>query len=460
MDKAERKKTIEDIFSRGVGELVDPDGSFRKKLEEHPEKTVIKLGVDPNRPDIHLGHAVVLRKLRQFQDLGCKVIFLIGDFTAQIGDPTGKNKIRPEVAYDEIKKNMKTYLEQVKLILREDKEVFAWINNLDWFISITDFVFPPEKKVTIKSADGQSITVPSNTFVGKAAEYDVLQRQKVYSPNILNITMRTFFSTLRHITHSRLIARDMFQKRIESGEELFMHEMLYPVLQGIDSFVLANIFGSCDLEVGGTDQHFNMLMGRDVMKINGQAPQAVLSFELLEGLDGKEKMSKSLDNYVGITDDPADMYGKIMSLPDPLIGRYFELCTFTPMEEVKKITEGIKKGSIHPKDAKMNLAKQIAEIYHGKEKAEKAEKSFITIFQKKEIPEELEKIKLKKGEALPDALVRMKIVSSKTEWQRLVKDGAVTDLESGEKITDPKFFPAGGEKLKIGKRRFVKIASQ
>ncbi len=457
MDKTERKKAIEDILTRGVRDFVDPDGSFRKKLEEHPEKVVIKFGVDPTRPDIHLGHAIVLRKLRQFQELGSKVIFLVGDFTAQIGDPTGKSKIRPEVTYEEIKKNMKTYLEQVKLILREDKEVFAWINNLDWFISITDLVFSPDRKINIEGADGQRITVPSNTFVGKAAEYDLLQRQKIYSRNILNITMRTFFSTLRHVTHSRLIARDMFQKRIDSGEELYMHEMLYPVLQGIDSYVLANIFGSCDLEVGGTDQHFNMLMGREVMKINGLVPQAVLSFELLEGLDGKEKMSKSLDNYIGITDDPGDMYGKIMSLPDTLIGRYFELCTFTPMDEVQGIKESIKGGAKNPKELKMDLARQIVEIYHGKEKAGKAEKNFVDIFQKGKAPEEMEEISVKNGESLAGALVRSRILPSKTEWRRLVASGAITNLGTGEKITDPEFKPKGGEKLKIGKHRFVKI---
>ncbi|MFA5751317.1 MAG: tyrosine--tRNA ligase [Candidatus Paceibacterota bacterium] len=457
MKEKEKKETIEEIFSRGIGSFVDPDGKFRKKLETNPEKVVIKLGVDPNRPDIHLGHAVVLRKLRQFQDIGCKVIFLIGDFTAQIGDPTGKSKIRPEVAYEEIKKNMKTYLDQIKLILRQDESVFAWINNMDWFISITDLVFDPSRKVVIKDAEGKSITVPSNTFVGKSAEYDIIQRQKLFSKEIVNITTRTFLSTLRHITHSQLIARDMFNERIKKGEELYMHEMMYPVLQGIDSYVLSKIFGSCDLEVGGTDQHFNMLMGRDIMKMNNVFPQAVLSFELLEGLDGKEKMSKSLNNYIGITDEPSDMYGKVMSLPDSLIGRYFELCTFTSLNDIKKIKEELKKGILHPKDAKMNLARQIVEIYHGRDKAEKAEEGFIKTFQKKEIPENICELKAQAGEKLTDIIVREKIVSSKTEFRRLLDKGSVTNLKTGEKIKDAHFVPQEEEEFRIGKKRFIKI---
>ena len=457
MNEKEKKNLINDILTRGVGEFVDPNGIFRRKLEENPEKIIIKLGVDPNKPDIHLGHAVILRKLRQFQDLGCKVIFLIGDFTAQIGDPTGKSKIRPEIEYEEIRKNMRTYLEQIKLILRQEDSVFAWINNLDWFISITDLIFDESRKITIKDIEGNSITVSSNTFVGKAGEYDLMQRQKFFKKDIANITIRTFLGTLRGITHSRLIARDMFEERISKGEELYMHEMMYPVLQGIDSYVLSKIFGSCDLEVGGTDQHFNMLMGRDVMKMNDIEPQAVLSFELLIGLDGKEKMSKSLDNYVGITDKPNDMYGKIMSLPDPLTEKYFELCTFTRTEEIKEIRENLKKGKLHPKEAKMNLAKQIVEIYHGKEKAEKAEDFFINTFQKKVTPDEMLEVQAEKDAELFSVLSKEKIVSSKTDFRRLIEEGAITNLETGEKVTDPHYSPKSGERFKIGKKRFIKI---
>ncbi|MCF7833785.1 MAG: tyrosine--tRNA ligase [Candidatus Pacebacteria bacterium] len=457
MTKEEKNKIIEEIFSRGVVDFVDPEGVFRKKLESNPEKIVIKLGADPTRPDIHLGHAVILRKLRQFQDLGCKVVFIVGDFTAQIGDPTGKSKVRPDLAYEEVRKNMQSYLDQIKLILRQEPEVFAWVNNMDWFISVTDLVFDEKKFVTIKDQKGNEVSVPSNTFVGKAAEYDILQRQKFFNKNISNITVRTLFSTLKSITHSRLIARDMFQKRIKDGEELYMHEMLYPVIQGIDSYILNNIFGSCDMEVGGTDQHFNMLMGRDVMKINKIEPQSVMTFELLEGLDGKEKMSKSLDNYIGISDEPSDMYGKVMSLPDFLIEKYFKLCTFSTIEEIEELVSGIQKGSVHPKDAKMQLARQIVEIYHGRAKAEKAEEDFVNVFQNKAIPEDLLEIQIKEKETLADALVSFKVLSSKAEWRRLVEEGAITNLTTGEKIVDPKISPNVGEKLKIGKRRFVKI---
>jgi len=381
----------------------------------------------------------------------------VGDFTAQIGDPTGKSKIRPEIEYEEIRKNMKTYLEQIKLILKQEDSVFAWINNLDWFISITDLIFDKDKKITIKDTEGKSITVSSNTFVGKAGEYDLMQRQKLFNNDISNITIRTFLGTLRKITHSRLIARDMFSERIAKGEELYMHEMMYPVLQGIDSFVLSRIFGSCDLEVGGTDQHFNMLMGRDVMKMNDLEPQAVLSFELLVGLDGKEKMSKSLDNYVGITDEPNDMYGKIMSLPDELLEKYFILCTFTSEEEIKQMIENIKKGKLNPKEVKMNLARQIVEIYHGWDKAQKAEDFFVNTFQKKEIPEEMLEIKTQKDEELVNALLEAKIVSSKTDFRRLIDEGAITNLETGEKVTDLHYSLKKGERFKIGKKRFIKI---
>jgi tyrosyl-tRNA synthetase len=437
-----------------VGEFIDPDGKFREKLQKNPKKVVIKFGVDPTRPDIHLGHAVVLRKLRQFQDLGCKIIFLIGDFTAQIGDPTGKSKIRPEITYKEVENNMKTYLEQIKFILRQEEDVFAWINNLDWFISITDLVFDPQKEVKIIGKDGQSVSVLANTFAGKAQEYDNIQRQKLFNANIMNITVRTFLATLRHITYSRLIERDMFQERIKKGEELYLPEMMYPVLQGIDSFVLANVFGSCDLEVGGTDQYFNMLMGRDIMKVNGQNPQAVLSFKLLEGTDGTEKMSKSLDNYVGITDLPNEMYGKIMSIPDSSIVNYFELCTFSPMDEVEKTKKQLEQGKINPKDIKMNLAKQIVEIYHGKDKAKIAEESFVKTFQKGEIPENVEEIN---GEGLlAQILLQNKIFDSNSEIRRLFEAGAIKDMTEDKKLTVTDAV-VKEHVYKIGKHRFIKI---
>jgi tyrosyl-tRNA synthetase len=410
------KNKLDELFSRGVGEFIDPEGNFRKKLETNPEKIVVKFGVDPTRPDLHLGHAVVLRKLRQLQDMGCKIVFLIGDYTAQIGDPTGKSKVRPEIDQREVEGNMKTYLEQVVKILNLDKNVFSWIRNSDWFTAITDLEFLQGERVKINPF----FSVDANSLVGKARKFQDtrMQVKNLNVKDISVITLRSFLWTLKHITHSRLIARDLFQDRIKNKEELYLHEMMYPVLQGIDSFILKRIYGSCDMEVGGTDQHFNMLMGRDIMEMNGQTSQAVLSFKLLEGTDGKEKMSKSLDNYIGITDEPNDMYGKVMSIPDSSIGNYFELCTFTPMSEVEEIKKKIKAGTVNPKDTKMNLAKQIVAIYHGESKAGKAEENFVNTFQKKEIPEEMTEIDREEGKTLMDILVKTRILSSKSEFRR------------------------------------------
>jgi len=450
------KEKIDEILSRGIGEFIDPNSVFRKKLEQSPEEIIIKLGVDPNRPDIHLGHAVILRKLRQFQDLGCKVVFLIGDITAQIGDPTGKSKIRPEISQAEIKTNMKTYLDQVDKILLKDSKVFTWTMNSDWFVSINDII-APNKTVISMSVGSKKIStppLPGNNILAKAFHWEKtrIQKKKINSYTFINI-----LSTLRKITFNRLIERDMFQDRIKNGEPVFMHEMMYPIIQGIDSNAIANIYGSCDLEVGGTDQHFNMLMGREIMEINGKTPQAVISFKILEGLDGKEKMSKSLDNYVGITDLPNDMYGKIMSIPDSSIVNYYELCTFTSLPEIEEIKNKLEGGKENPKDLKMNLAKQIVAIYHGEKEALKAEEYFINTFQKKEIPDEMTKIKGDEKNTLMDLLLKNEIISSKGEFRRLVEENAVTDLDSGAKINDSNFVPQNGMRFKIGKKRFIKI---
>lgn len=451
------KIKIDELFSRGVGEFVDPDGKFRRKLETDPEKIVIKLGVDPNRPDIHLGHAVILHKLRRFQELGCKVIFLIGDITAMIGDPTGKNKIRPEIEYTEIQKNMNTFLNQVDKILLKDPKVFSWTMNSDWLVSINDIIAPDNQAIKI-NIDNKTIAttppLPGNHILAKAHHWEETRRQK---NNINSYTLVSLLAILRKITFNRLIERDMFQDRIKEGLPVFMHEMLYPVIQGIDSNAISNIYGSCDLEVGGTDQLFNMLVGRDIMEMNQKTPQAVLSFKLLEGTDGKEKMSKSLDNYICITDEPNNMYGKVMSIPDPSIGNYFELCTFTPMDEVENIKKKLEKGFVNPKDIKMNLAKQIVEIYHGKNKAKKAEENFINTFQKRETPEEMTELETKKGKTLMDILVETKLLSSKGDFRRLVEEGAITDLNTDKKITDVNLIPRSGMKFRIGKRKFVKI---
>lgn len=462
MKTNEIEKKIDDLLSRGVGQFVDPNGAFRKKLlakaeGKYPKDIVIKFGVDPTRPDIHLGHAVVLRKLRGFQELGCKVIFLIGDYTAQIGDPTGKSQTRPEVEQEEIEANMKTYLAQVGKILRTDERVFSWIRNSDWFFGVADIFSPNAVTVT---QEGKSLTFPPNSFLSKAVIFDEtrMQRTHLKKEAVESLTFRGLLWTLRHITHGRLIQRDMFQERIKNGEELYMHEMLYPVLQGIDSFILAQIYGSCDMEVGGTDQTFNMLMGREVMKINHAEEQAVLSFELLVGTDGKEKMSKSLDNFVAITDEPFDMYGKIMSVPDSALPVYFSLCTYTPIDIIEEIFEKIKKGG-NPRDAKMRLAKEIVSIYHGEQKALHAEEEFVKTFQKGGVPDDIPEVNISAGETEAFDILKKCFGGEKsnTEIRRLFDEGAITI--GNEKITDPKAKIIGkvGQVIKAGKKTWFRI---
>ncbi len=454
---------VDELFSRGVAQFVDPDGSFRKKIEgkingTYTGEILIKLGVDPTRPDIHLGHAVALRKLRAFQDIGCKVIFLVGDYTAQIGDPTGKSKVRPEISQQEIEVNMKTYLDQIGKILKVEPDVFSWIRNSDWFTNVTDILTPEGvKSVSISTPEGE-LKIPSTDFIAKAAVFDKTRMQITHlnKGKAYVVSLTRVLSVLRHITHARLIERDMFQDRLNGGGELYMHEMLYPVLQGIDSSVLANIYGSCDMEIGGTDQTFNMLIGRDVMKMSKQPEQAVMSVDILEGLDGKEKMSKSLDNYISIADDAKNMYGKVMSLPDSLISRYFLLCTYTSKEDVLDIQNKLTSGKLHPKEAKMRLGREIVAIYHGDALAKEAEEAFVSTFSKGEIPEDVEEVAYAEGRMLLDVLAEKGVVSSKTEARRLFEQGAVTHLEDDIKIEDQKTEAKKGT-YRIGKHRFIKI---
>ena len=465
------KKTIEqkvdEIFSRSTEEFIDPSDVFRSKLiafakGESDHRPTVKLGADPTKPDIHIGHAVALRKLRAMQDLGAKVIFLVGDFTALIGDPTGKSKVRPELAADEIEKNMETYLEQINKVLKtDDPDTFAWTKNSDWFLSLADLVAPQQ---TIEGkADGSApanmkkikINFPANSYLAKAVLYQNTRRQD--KNQLQQVTVRQFLQTLRGITHSQLIQRDMFQQRLNNNAELYLHELMYPVLQGLDSLMIQRIFGSCDLESGGTDQLFNNLMGRTVMKNAGVEPQSVVAFSLLEGLDGKEKMSKSLDNYIGVSDDPADMYGKVMSLPDELIGRWFELTTFTPETEVAEIKASLESGKANPYELKKRLAREITVIYHGEDSANSAAESFSSTFSRGEIPQDIPEIQLEAGETLGEGLVREGVVSSKSQWRRLIEQNSVTNLKTGDKITEEKLIPKLGEIFRIGKRRFIQV---
>ncbi len=457
-------KDTEELFSRGVASFIDPNNAFKAKLEakiqgKYDKDIVIKFGIDPTRPDIHLGHAVILRKLRIFQELGCKIIFLVGDFTALIGDPTGKSKVRPELELKEISENIQTYKQQVNKILLTTEDKFSWIVNSDWFYSLEDIIAPPQVlNVKEKKEDvGKNITFPENSFFSKAILYQNTRIQNTILKNkgITNISLRGFFWTLRHITHARLIERDMFQDRFKRQEELYLHEMMYPVLQGIDSYAIAKIYGSCDLEIGGTDQTFNMLMGRDVLKINNEPEQAVMALDILEGLDGKDKMSKSLDNYLGIAEDPANMYGKILSIPDDLIPRYFLLATPLPKEDIEEIKKQLSSKNINPRDIKMRLARLVVEIYHGKIPAENAEKNFVETFSEKKIPENVPEIS---GEfaTIIDAMMSAAVAESKTEARRLVEAGAVTHLESDVKIMEPTAVPEKGT-YRVGKIRFFRI---
>ena len=388
------------------------------------------------------------------------MVFFVGDYTAQIGDPTGKNKTRPEVDQKEVERNMQTYIDQVGKILRTEAEVFSWIRNSDWFTSITDLNLPDDYKVTFEvETGGKKIEMPiaPNSFVGKAIVFEKTRMQINtirMKDRVSVITLRSFLWGLRHVTHARLIERDMFAERIARGEELHMHELVYPILVGIDSQVIAEIYGSCDLEVGGADQLFNMLMGRDMMKLNHQEQQSVLAFELLEGLDGKEKMSKSLDNYICITDSPSDMYGKVMSLPDSLIVKYFTLCTYSPLSEIKKIETKLLKGE-NPKDCKMRLAREIASLYHGEKEAEAAERNFVETFSKGGIPSDIKTVNVEKGVEVADVLLHEKLVASKTEFRRLVEEKAVS--VDGEKLASPDFLIEKEVVVKVGKHRFLKI---
>lgn len=457
-------KNIEELFrDRSLAEVYDPDNSFTNKLiaknsGKYDKDIIIKFGVDPTRPDIHLGHAVVFRFLRKMQDLGCKVVFLVGDFTAKIGDPTGRSKVRPEIEQQEIEKNMKTYLEQVGKILKTDNKSFSWIRNSDWFYAVEDIVPGLGDRVEInvkKAGIGFDVEITPNSFVGKAAIFEKTRMQVALGKNrIISITIRGLLWTLRQITHQRLISRDMFQERLKAGEELYMHEMLYPILQGVDSFVLSQIYGSCDLEIGGTDQTFNMLMGRDVMKINETEPQAVISCKILKGLDGKDKMSKSLDNYIAINEEPTDIFGKLMSMPDSLMEEYFNLCTDLKEEEIKEHFDKLKNGE-NPKKIKTILAKEVIKKYFGEKEAEISAVSFENVFSKKEFPEDAKVIICKSEDKICDVLVSNKIIASKSEFRRLIDGGGVTNFPELKIKNHNELVGEKERKLRIGKIIFV-----
>ncbi len=376
-----------------------------KELLSSRKKLKVKWGADPSAPDLHLGHTVVLRKLKIFQDLGHEIIFLIGDFTAMIGDPTGKSKTRKELSEDQVKLNAETYQDQVFKVLDRNKTTVVY--NSSWLSKLT-----------------------AKDMVKLTAKYNV----------------------------ARMLERDDFNKRFSNNVSISIHEFLYPLLQGYDSVAL-----EADIEMGGTDQKFNLLVGRHLQKEYGQKPQVVLTMPILEGLDGVQKMSKSLGNHVGLTDSPNEMFGKLMSIPDELIIRYFELLTDIPEVVIEKMKKQMKEGSVNPRDLKVNLGKTIIGMYHSNDDADKAEEYFITAFRDKDIPEDIPVFNASKIEGELTLINIMKLAEmapSNKEIKRLFEQGAVS--LDGEKVTDPFYVLVSGKEvvIKSGKRKFLKILWQ
>lgn len=387
------------IISKGAAEIINME-DLEKKLREAQQENrslIVKLGLDPSAPDIHLGHAVVLRKMKQMQDLGHKVVIIIGDFTGMIGDPTGKSKARKQLTKEEVLENAKTYERQIFKILDKDKTELRF--NSEW-LSTLNF-----KEV-----------------VELASKYTV----------------------------ARMLEREDFKNRFNNQLSIGIHEFFYPLMQGFDSVALKS-----DIELGGTDQRFNILMGRTLQKDYGQECQAAIFMPLLEGLDGVEKMSKSLGNYIGINESAKDIYVKAMQIPDELIIKYFNLATDIHPDEIAVI-EGKLKAGANPRDIKMILAKEIATLYHNEKEAEEAEEHFKSLFQKNEIPEDILEVKIKRETLLIDAILSCKLVSSKSEVKRLILQGGVKI--NGEKVTDINKGNLKNEDIvQVGKRKFLKI---
>ena len=391
------KESLE-LIKRGIDEVLTEDDLI-SKLKSKKQLTV-KVGFDPTAPDLHLGHTVILNKMRHFQDLGHKVVFLIGDFTGRIGDPSGKNKTRPSLDKEELEKNAKTYSDQVFKILNKD---------------LTDIRFNSEWCEDL-GADG---------IIGLASKYNL----------------------------GRMLERDDFSKRYKANQQIAIHEFLYPLIQAYDSIAL-----NADVEMGGTDQKFNLLVGRELQRAFDQEPQVCITLPILEGLDGINKMSKSLDNYVGINEDPDEMFGKIMSISDDLMWRWFELLSFRPINEVNELKKEVKSG-MNPRDTKILLAEEIIERFHSKEDAENAKNTFLDRFQKGAKPKDIEtfSISLDDDIAIGNLLKESGLTQSTSEAMRLVKQGAVKIND--EKIDDPKLNIEKNQELlvQVGKRRFLKI---
>lgn len=385
------------IISKGVDEIIGLE-ELKEKLKSKKE-LVVKLGLDPSAPDIHLGHTVVLRKLKQIQDLGHKVVIIIGDFTGKIGDPTGKSKARKPLTTEQVLENAKTYETQIFKILDRGKTEVKF--NSEWLSKMT---FEEVIKLAAKS------------------------------------------------TVARMLERDDFKKRYESNMSISLHEFFYPLMQGFDSVEI-----KADIEMGGTDQRFNVLMGRMLQKEFGQEPQSIIIMPLLEGLDGENKMSKSLGNYIGIDESATIMFEKEMSIPDGLIIKYFELVTDIHPDIIERIRKDLEEDNVNPRDVKISLAKEIVELYHGKEEAKLAEDRFRKVFQKGEIPYDIKTVEVNSGDFnLADIVLGNKLVPSKKEFRRLVEQGGVK--VNGERISNiDEVSLASKFIIQIGKKKFIKV---
>ena len=391
-----------DEIRRGTAEIIREEDLAKKiesSLQAH-KPLRIKLGCDPSRPDLHLGHSVVLRKLRQFQDLGHHAILIVGDFTGMIGDPSGRNKTRPALTIEATRKNGQSYFEQATKILSAKK--IEMVYNSEW--------------------------------LGKMSFADVISLGAKY-------------------TVARMLERDDFEKRYKAGEPISMHELLYPLAQAMDSVAVRS-----DVELGGTDQKFNLLVGRDIQREFGQDPQVTLTMPILAGTDGVEKMSKSLDNYIGISDEPQQIYGKTLSIPDTLIYDYMLLATMMPATELAEVRQQFDKGTANPRDLKRRLARELVALYHSPAAATAAEEEFDRIFVKKDLPDEIPEMRCAGSSAgILQVLTDTGMASSKGEARRLIEQGGVS--VDGQRVADPAATIdfSKGVIVKVGKRKFMRV---
>jgi len=406
IQQQEVKRQME-VISRGAVEII-PEEVMRQKVIRSVvtgEPLRVKLGMDPSAPDLHLGHTVVLQKLRQFQEFGHEVQLIIGDFTGRIGDPTGKSETRKQLSDEDVRRNAETYKKQIYKVLDPEKTKVYY--NSEW---------------------------------------------------LAPMTFAEVVSLSAKVTVARMLERDDFTKRYQGGLPISIHEFFYPLMQGMDSVALKT-----DVELGGTDQKFNLLMGRTLQKEYGIGTQVAITMPLIEGLDGVQKMSKSLGNYIGIDEEPNEMYGKSMSVPDELMLKYFRLATDLTSEEITKLENGLQDGGIHPRDAKMSLGHNLVRMYHGREAADAAQQHFVTVFQEKALPEDLKEYKIPEEELKEGKITLVKLLTllgfatSNGEARRSIQQGAVK--WNGEKCSDiyGEVALQDGDVLQVGKRRLARL---